>query len=128
MELFQGPNAIASEIKFPPLQSMSRATRLGVMIIVIALAECAEAHPKVVLAFVGGVERAIAKLLHVTDRVDRPGPVVGDRDRNIEAPEQATETEEPKESRRHYQVRDDVDGRVFPQLAVPDLAHVGRVT
>ena len=128
MQLFQTPDAIASEVELPPPQPMRGATRSGVMVIVIAFPESAEPDPEVIFAFVGGVEAAIAKLLHVADGINCPGAVISDQDRDVETPEQAGQPEGEKKHCRNREMREDIEGGVFPEFAVPDLAHVGRVT
>ena len=82
----QQPDAVAGAVKFPPAQSMRRATRLGMMIVVITFAKPDDADQKVVSTMIGSVKAPIPKLWHVADRIDRPGDIVIDKHRHIKAP------------------------------------------
>src|SRR5205823_9439228 len=97
---FERPDDITGQIKFPPAQAVRGATRLRVMIVVVALTESAEPDPEIIFAVIGGVEIPVTERRHVTDRVHRPGEIVNDEHRNVETPEQSSPTQREIQKRR----------------------------
>ena len=95
-------------------QSVRGATRLGVVIVVVTLAERAEANPEIVLAVIGSLKTAVTKIRHVADRVHGPRHIIYDEHRDVEAPKQAGKAENKVEGRRHRQMREDVEVAAFP--------------
>src|SRR5262245_13096298 len=106
---------------------MGGTTGLGVVVVMVAFPKRREPNPEIILALVRRLEGAIAKLFHVADGIHRPGKIVGDQDRDIEAPEKATQPEKGEKRRGDEQMRDNIKSRSFPKPAVPDFAHVGRI-
>jgi len=107
---------------------MRGAAGLGMMVIVIAFTECADADPEIVSTLVGGVETAIPKLRHVADGIHGPGHIVHDQHRHVETPEHAHDAERQPKCDRDHKMREHVDPRALEQAAIPNLSHIRRVT
>ena len=104
-KLFEHPNDIARQIKFPPTQSMSGAAGLGMMVIVVSLAKTGDAYPKIIPATIGCCESSITERRHVADRIDRPGDIIDHQHRHIEAPKHSRQTEREVECGSDSEVR-----------------------
>ena len=120
MQLFEHPD-VAGEIEFPPFQPMRCAARFGVMVIVVAFANRTETNPEVVFAFIRRLEGAIAELLHVADRVHRPGAIVDDQNRHVETPEHPGEPKSGEEDAGDGEMREHVERGIFPKFAIQIL-------
>src|ERR1700682_3603134 len=107
---------------------MRRATRLRVVIVVVALAEGAEPNPEIVLAVIGRLETSVAEGRHVADRVDRPGEIVNHEHRHIEAPEQTDPAQGEIQKRGYAKMWQHIEIGAFPEAAVPNLPDIRRVT
>ena len=74
--LFEEEDNVAGKIELPPFQTVGRATRFRVVIVMVTLAKGAEPDPEIILAVIVRLEATVAKRRHVADRVDRPGEIV----------------------------------------------------
>src|SRR5205085_2127400 len=124
---FERPNDVAGEVEFPPSQTMGGTTRLGVMIVMVAFAEGAEANPEIIFAVIGRFETAIPKGGHVADGIDGPGEIVNHEHRHVETPKQTHSAEGEIQKRGHAKMRQNIQIRPFPKPAVPNLAHIRRI-
>ncbi len=98
------------------------------MIVMIPLAEPNDPDPKIVSALIRRIEPAISELTHVADGIDRPGHIIDDQHRNVEAPKHSSPSKREIERHGDSEMREDVDACIFEQTAVPNSTYIGGVT
>src|SRR5690349_8318214 len=93
MQTLQRPDEVAREVELPPVESVERRTREGVVIVVPALAKRQQADDPLIAAAVRRLEFSLTK--RVTDRVDAPGDVMRQEHAHQATPEQPGQGERP---------------------------------